>query len=77
MNSVVLKAHFDGNRICLDDPYPLKPDAKLLITVVLQDSDEAEREAWLATSKSNLARAYGENEPDYSDAVLREKPPGK
>jgi hypothetical protein len=69
-----LKAHFDGTRICLDDPYPLKPNTQLLVTVV---SNDAERQAWLAASQSSLTRAYADDEPDYSDAVLREKPPGK
>ncbi len=76
MNSVVLKAHFDGNKICLDDPYPLQPDAQLLVTVVTKGAED-ERQAWLAASQQLLSRAYGDDEPDYADAVLREKPPGK
>jgi hypothetical protein len=77
MNSVVLKAHFDGKKICLDDPYPLEPNAQLLVTVVPADFKDAERNAWLAASQAMLARAYADDEPDYSGAVLREKPPGQ
>jgi hypothetical protein len=77
MSSVILKAHFDGKNICLDDPYPMKPDTQLLVTVVSSDSTDAERQAWLAASQASLARAYSDDEPDYSSVALREKPPGK
>lgn len=75
MNTVTLKAHFDGKQICLDEPYPLKPDARLIVTVVPGDSPEDERRAWRLASQAGLARAYGEDEPDYSKAVIRESPP--
>jgi hypothetical protein len=74
MNSVVLKAHFDGKTICLDDPYPLKPNAQLLVTVVPGDSTDAERQAWLAASQASLARAYADDDLDYTGAVV-EIPP--
>ena len=77
MKAVTLKAHFDGKSICLDDPYPLTPNARLLVTIVPGDSQDAERQAWLAVSQASMARAYADEEPDYSDAALREKPPGK
>ncbi len=31
-------------------------------------------QAWLAASQAGFARAYGDDEPDYSGAVLRETP---
>jgi hypothetical protein len=77
MKAVTLKAHFDGKVICLDDPYPLPPNARLLVTVVPGDSEDAERQAWLAASQTSMGRAYSKDEPDYTDAVLREKPPEK
>src|SRR2546425_1180763 len=75
MDAVTLKAHYDGKHICLDDPYPLEPNTRLLVTVVPGDTTEAERRAWLAASQASFARAYGENEPDYFGAVIRELPP--
>jgi hypothetical protein len=75
MKAVILKAHFDGEKICLDEPFELTPEAKIWVTIVPGDSAEAERAAWLAASQASLARAYSDNEPDYSDAVLREQPP--
>ncbi len=77
MRSVVLKAHYDGKNICLDEPFDLRPDTKLLVTVIPGSSPEDERQAWLAASQEGLARAYGEDEPDYSGAMLRERPSGE
>jgi len=75
MKAVTLKAHYDGKQICLDEPYPLQPHTRLFVTVVPGESADDERQAWLAASQAWLARAYGEDEPDYSDAVIREEPP--
>jgi hypothetical protein len=72
MNAMTLKAHYDGKHICLDEPYELRPDAKLLV-MVLGDPADTEREEWYALSQQSLARAYGEDEPDYSD-LLDKKP---
>jgi hypothetical protein len=77
MNTIILKAHYDGKQICLDEPYELQPDARLIVTVVSGDSIEDERQAWLAAAQAGFASAYGNDEPDYSDAVLRETPPRK
>ncbi len=77
MNTVTLRAHFDGKQICLDEPYELQPDARLIVTVVSGDSMGDERQAWLAASQAGFARAFGDDEPDYSNAVLRDAPPRK
>jgi hypothetical protein len=77
MSAITLKAHYDGKQICLDEPFELQPNSKLIVTVVSGDSLEDERQAWLPASQAGLARAYGEDEPDYSHAALRETPPNK
>ncbi len=77
MNAVTLKAHYDGKHICLDEPFSLKPNTHLLVTVVPSETAGAERQAWLAASQAGFARAYGDNEPDYSGAVIREQPPSE
>jgi hypothetical protein len=74
MSAITLKAHFDGKQICLDEPYDLQPNSKLIVTVVSSDSFNEEREAWLAASQAGLARAYGDDEPDYSDYVGKPPP---
>lgn len=71
MSPVVLKAHFDGREIRLDEPYALSANTKLMITVLpAQLSDDM----WRELSKNGLARAYGDNEPDYPLSMVAEPP---
>jgi len=74
MRAVVLKAHYDGQKICLDEPFELSPEAKIFVTVVA-DEVESESEEWYALAQQSLARAYEEDEPDYSHLV--DKTPGR
>lgn len=73
METIVLRAHFDGEQILLDDPIELQPNARLLVTVIPELT--AEQIAWLRLSAVGLSAAFGENEPDYSSAVLKEPNP--
>ena len=75
MSVITLKAHYDGRQVCLDEPYPLQTDTKLLVTVVPEDLLEEEHQAWLAASQAGFARAFGDDEPDYSNAIILEAPP--
>ena len=34
MSFVTLPAHFDGEKICLDEPYPLRPNITLMVVVL-------------------------------------------
>jgi hypothetical protein len=70
MPSVSLKAHFDGETIRLDEPYTLPKNAQLLITVLPSGDGEDERTAWYALSSQGLARAYSDDEPEYTEADL-------
>ncbi|MBI2926218.1 MAG: hypothetical protein HYY24_11000 [Verrucomicrobia bacterium] len=71
MNAVTLKAHYDGKHICLDEPFELQPDTKLIVMVLPESAAEweEEREAWYELGRRSRARAYGDDEPDYSDCV--------
>jgi hypothetical protein len=71
MPTLSVKAHFDGKRIVLDEPFDLQPNSALLVTV-LPAAGDSERDAWLAASAAGLAAAYGPNEPDYSEADIKE-----
>jgi len=71
MASVTLKAHYDGERIQLDEPFDLPRDAALLVTVLSAPAEDHERAAWLEASRTGLARAFGEDEPEYGTADLR------
>lgn len=68
MPTAVIKAHFDGEHVVLDEPFQLQPNTALLVTVFAPD---AERSEWTALGAQNLARAYGPDEPDYSEADLK------
>jgi hypothetical protein len=71
MPAVTLKAHFNGKQIVLDEPFDLPPDSPLMVTV-LPTEDSAEGAQWHSLSAVALARAYGEDEPDYSSDDLKE-----
>jgi len=68
MKTIALGAHYDGNKIVLDEPYPLPENARLVVIVLPQDD---ERQDWLRLSVQQLARAYNDNEPEYTEADLR------
>jgi hypothetical protein len=71
MPAVTLKAHYDGRAIQLDEPFELAPDAPLLVTVLDPDTD-ATRALWATLSARGLARAYGDDEPEYGPDDLRQ-----
>ena len=73
MSVVTLDAHLEGKTICLDEPFEFPPGAKVKVAVFTERSEllEAERRAWRAASQAAFARAYGEDEPDYSDYLGR------
>jgi hypothetical protein len=70
MPAVTLKAHFDGQQIVLDEPFDLPPDSPLMVTVMPKE-DSSEDAQWQSIVAGALARAYGENEPDYSAADVK------
>jgi hypothetical protein len=72
--TIILHAHFDGEQIRLDDPYELRPNTKLLVTVIPER--DTEYYAWLTLSHGGLEAAYDENEPDYPLSVIKEPNPG-
>ncbi len=73
MKNAVLKAHYDGRQILLDEPAELQPNTKLPVKVL--ESADAERAAFLNFSLQNLNAAYGDNEPDYPLTLLKERNP--
>ncbi|GAK51981.1 hypothetical protein U14_03227 [Candidatus Moduliflexus flocculans] len=45
MSLLTLPAHFDGEKICLDEPYRLTPSAKLMVVIL----PEQVKESWPST----------------------------
>ena len=65
MPTVSLKAHYDGKTIRLDEPFDLPPNTRLIVTM-LPSATDTDREDWSSLSAAHLARAYGDDEPEYS-----------
>lgn len=61
-------AHFDGEKVQFDEPCELATHARLVVVVLPPD---LERPEWSSFSASHLARAYGDNEPEYTAADAR------
>jgi hypothetical protein len=74
METKTLRAHFDGKQILLDEPFELEPNTKLIVTV-LPESSNGEQEDWAQLSLESLARAYGDDEPEYSLDLIKEANP--
>ncbi|HRC85158.1 MAG TPA: hypothetical protein PK413_06085 [Thermoanaerobaculia bacterium] len=72
MATVSLRAHYDGERIQLDEPYALEPDTPLLVTVLPPAPGDSEAVAWSRLGLSRLAAAYGEDEPEYGPGDVRD-----
>ena len=75
MKAKTLPAHFDGEYIRLDEPCELEPNTRLLVTVLPKEQEDEEHEAWLRLSSEGLARAYGEEEPEYPTELIKEPNP--
>ena len=72
MQSVSLKAHFDGKQIVLDEPFQLSPDAPLVVTVLTPPVAAAvEHTEWNNLAARALARAYGDAEPEYTSSDIK------
>jgi hypothetical protein len=68
MPAISLRAHFDGQKIQLDEPYELPTGAPLLITVLSTAVVDTALVGWADLAANGLARAYGDSEPEYSQA---------
>jgi hypothetical protein len=70
MPRVTLKAHFDGERILLDEPFEIPPNSPLMVTV-LSPTEALLGGDWIQGAQNALARAYGDDEPEYGPSDLR------
>jgi hypothetical protein len=72
-NPELIRAHFDGEHIMLDDPVELKRNAQLLVTVV--PNNDEEHEAWLRVVTAQLDTAYNGESDDYALESIKEMNP--
>ena len=74
MQSISLKAHFDGKQIVLDEPFQLSPDAPLVMTVLTKPvAAAADHAEWSDLAGRALARAYADAEPEYTAADIKQR----
>jgi hypothetical protein len=73
MSPISVPAHFDGERILLDEPVELEPDTRLIVTILPKQNGE--RESWLLLSRRGMAGAYGEEEEEYPRDAIKEANP--
>lgn len=71
--SLSIPAHFDGERILLDEPVELEPNTKLIVTVL--PAPNGDRDAWLRLSAKRLEDAFGDDEVEYSLDLIKEANP--
>jgi len=67
-----ISAHFDGHQIMLDEDVDLRPDAKLIVTVLDDFNDE--RTDFYKLSLSALAASYDEDEIEYTEIDIKTAP---
>ena len=73
MSQISIPAHFDGNRVVLDDPVHQEWDTPLVVTVL--DLVGSDRQEWHRFALAQFARAYGPDEPEYGPESIREMNP--
>lgn len=75
MNTITLPAHFDGNKIVLDEPFDMEPNTRLIVTILPEEQSDPERDDWANLAMESLERAYGDDEPEYTVDMIKEHNP--
>ncbi len=75
LQSSVLRGHFDGQVIRLNEPLAMEADTEVTIVVLSPHLTESDRELWSLLAQANLERGYGVEEPDYTVALIKEPNP--
>lgn len=70
MPTIMLKAHYDGERILLDEPFDIPPNTPLMVTVLSTTETEL-GDDWVLAARKALASAYNGDEPEYGPDDLR------
>jgi hypothetical protein len=71
---VVVEARvIDSTHLELAGPIDVHQGERVIVSVI--DSGDVEREAWTSFSGNRLQDAYGEEEPDYPLALVKESNP--
>ena len=62
----------DSTHLELSRPIAASCGVKVFVLVTGLTDADAERRQWLDGSAQSLGRAYGDSEPEYSQAMVRE-----
>lgn len=62
----------DSTHLQLSQPLSAGKGQILYVAFFQPETEQDERWQWQAASQATLARAYDENEPDYSAAMVKE-----
>jgi len=63
-----IPAHYDGSQVLLDEAVELRPDTRLIVTV-LPDLD-SDRDDFIRMSTTALNEAYSDDEVEYTEADI-------
>ena len=73
---VLLEARvMDSTHLELSKPITASQGRMVLVSVAEPAEQDAERRQWLANSAASLRGAYGDSEPEYTSAMVRESNP--
>ena len=73
---MLLKARvMDSTHLELSRPIATARGRTVLVSVAEPAEQDAERRQWLANSAASLQAAYGDSEPEYTPAMVRESNP--
>ena len=65
-----IPAHFDGERILLDESVAMEPNTKLIVTVLSEEDFDSD--VWLALSRKRFEAAYENGEEEYPLDLIKE-----
>jgi hypothetical protein len=68
MPLLTIAAHYDGSRVLLDEAVKLRPNTRLIVTV-LEDTDR-DRDEFFDMASRALGAAFADDEVEYSEADL-------
>mgnify|MGYP000116559990 FL=1 len=68
MSLLSIPAHYDGSYVQFDESVALRPNTRLIVTVI--EPTDPSREAFLKMSSSVLGAAYSDDEVEYTEADL-------
>ena len=65
----------DATHLELARPIASEQGRTVFVALAEPGEQDAERRQWLAASAASLDAAYGESEPEYTPAMVRERNP--